>query len=222
MAYRGSRLPRLVAGLMAGLIGLTLTACGGDDPPAAAPSATPAGSASASTAVPTTPPAAPTASATPSVAPPTDPAIVFAADGIGPYVIGSSLADLTARGLVTGVVESELCANTKGATATGRYAGQLSLTFTGDQLTSIHTTSTALITPSGARVGQSLAELRTTYGSRGTVITGTLGNQAMVVRVPTSILAIVFYLDASNTRVASMSAGNAQNLEDAARTGEGC
>jgi hypothetical protein len=222
MAHRGSALAGLVAGLVAGLIGLTLAACGGDDPPAADPSTTPAESASASAAAPTTTPPDPTPSGTPSVAPPTDPAIVFAADGIGPYVIGSSLADLTTQGLVTGVVESELCANTKGATATGRYAGKLSLTFTGDQLTSIHTTSTDLITPSGARVGQSLAELRIIYGSRGAVITGTLGNQAMVVRVPTSILAIVFYLDASNTRVASMSAGNADTLEDAARTGEGC
>jgi hypothetical protein len=42
------------------------------------------------------------------------------------------------------------------------------------------------------------------------------------VRVPTSILGIVFYLDASNTTVASISGGNAQDLEEAARAGEGC
>lgn len=156
------------------------------------------------------------------MAPPTDPAIVIAADGIGAYVIGSSLADLTSRSLVTSVAESELCADAKSANPTDRYAGVLSLTFTGDTLTSVHTTSTELITPSGARVGMTLAQIQAIYGSRGTLITGTLGNQAFAVRVPASILAIVFYLDASNTRVASISAGNAEDLENAARTGEGC
>jgi hypothetical protein len=67
-----------------------------------------------------------------------------------------------------------------------------------------------------------LAEVQGIYGARGTLITGTLGNKAFIVRVPASALAIVFYLDPSNTRVASMSGGEAQPLEAAARSGEGC
>ena len=222
MAHRGARLAARVVGLVVGLVGLTVAGCGGD-PPAPEASAPPSGTASAAATTPTaTPSPAPSGSVSPTAAPPTDPAIVFAADGIGPYVIGSALADLTGRALVTGVVDSELCAGAKGANATGRYAGQLSLTFVGNELRSVHTTSTDLVTPSGARVGMSLAEVRGIYGSRGSLITGTLGNQAFVVRVPASVLAIAFYLDASNTRVASISAGDAQSLEDAARTGEGC
>ena len=151
---------KVVAGGLAGVLAVTLTACGGD-PPAPGPSAPASGSASPAAPTPTAAPsAAPSGSASPTVAPPTDPATVFAADGIGPYVIGSTLADLTTRSLVTGVVDSELCAGAKGATATGRYAGQLSLTFNADELRSVHTTSPDLVTPSGARVGMTLAQIQ--------------------------------------------------------------
>lgn len=191
--------------------------CGGGTPPTSpTPDPTGSGSPSASAT------AEPSPSTTPTIAPPADPATVFAADGIGPYVIGSTLADLTSRSLLVDVVDSELCTDVKSASATGRYSGALSFTFKGGTLTAIHTTSTDLVTPSGARVGMTLAELESIYGTRGTLITGTLGNKAFAVRVPTSVLGIVFYLDPTNTRVASMSAGNADDLEDAARAGEGC
>jgi hypothetical protein len=67
-----------------------------------------------------------------------------------------------------------------------------------------------------------LTDLQSIYASRGTLITGTLGNKAYSVRVPASGLGIVFYLDPTNTKVAAMSGGDAQALEDAARNGEGC
>ena len=54
------------------------------------------------------------------------------------------------------------------------------------------------------------------------MITGQLGNKAYSVRVPATQLALVFFLDQTNTTVTSMSGGEAQPLEDAARTGEGC
>ena len=164
-------------------------------------------------AIPTTPPP-PTSTAAPGA--------VFAADGIGPYVIGTTLSDLRTRALVTGVSESPHCADAKGAEATGPYAGQITLSFKADRLTAVNTNSTALVTPSGARVGMTLAQLLAVYGSRGTLITGTLGNKAYVVRVLGSGLGIVFYLDATFTRVAAMSGGEATPLEDAARVGEGC
>jgi hypothetical protein len=209
-------MPRL---LLASVVALTATACERDEP-TAAPTA-PAGPSETATPTPgpTTPPAA-TTTAPPS--PTTDRAVVFAADGIGPYVIGTSLASLRDRSLVTGVSDSMLCDNAKSARATGRYASQLTLTFVSDRLVSVHTQSTALLTPSGARVGMTVPELDDRYGSRGTLITGSLGNKAFVVRVPASGLGIVFYLDPSNTRVHSMSGGEAQALEDAAMHGEGC
>jgi hypothetical protein len=196
-----------------GLFGLLAAGCGGGEDLPPTGSTTPAGPSTPATVTATTTPG-PTASPTPT----TDPAIVFAADGIGPYIIGRMLSDLP----VTGVFESELCTDSKGAEGTGRYAGQLSFSFIGNRLVAVHTTSTTLVTPSGARVGMTIDQIEGIYGSRGTLITGTLGNKAFIVRVPASGLAIVFFLDPSNTRVASMSGGEAQRLEDAARAGEGC
>jgi hypothetical protein len=163
---------------------------------------------------------APSSSASPSPTP--DPATVFAADGIGPYVIGTSLSDLQGRALVTAIYESPHCADAKGAEATGRFAGQITLSFKADRLTAVNTDSTALVTPSGARVGMTLAQIQAIYGSRGTLVTGTLGNKAYIVRVLGSGLGIVFYLDTTFTRVAAMSGGEATPLEDAVRVGEGC
>ncbi|HEX6871497.1 MAG TPA: hypothetical protein VF163_10405 [Micromonosporaceae bacterium] len=198
----------------AGLIAALATGCsrGSDQPPVSGG---------------TTPPARPSATVSPTptsspspTPPPTDPAIVFAADGIGIYVIGKSMAELSSG--LTAIVESPFCADAKGAEATGRYAGQLTFTFKAGRLVSVHTNSAALVTPSGARVGMSLANLQQVYGARGTLITGTLGNKGYIVRVPASGLAIMFYLDPSNTKVAAMSGGEAQGLEDAVRHGEGC
>lgn len=162
--------------------------------------------------------------ATPSpTKPATDPAIVLAADGIGPYVIGARLSDLQSRGLVTNIEPSFHCDGSwQGAGATGRYAGQLTVTFYLGRLIDMHTDSTELVTPSGARVGMPLTELQRIYGSRGTLITGTSGNQAFSVRVPDTALGIVFYLDETNRKAQSMSAGGVERLEIAAVVGEGC
>jgi hypothetical protein len=174
-------------------------------------------------------PTEPTATVTPGpsrtptpTAPPTDPTIVFAADGIGGYLIGATLADLSARGLVNHLAESPSCPDTKGSDTTGAYAGKVSLTFRSDKLSAIHTASSAYVTPSGAKVGMTLSALQDLYGNRGMVITGQLGNKAYSVRVTATPLAVVFFLDPTNTTVVSMSGGVAQSLEDAVRTGEGC
>ena len=177
----------------------------------ATPSTTPSASAS---------PGATTPSASPSPTP--DAALVLAADGIGPYVVGAALSDLQARNLVTGIYISQTCSDAKGAEAAGRYAGQITLSFKAERLYAVNTHSTSLVTPSGARVGMTLAQLQGVYGSRGTLMTGVLGNKAYIVRVMASGLAIVFYLDATNARVAAMSGGEATPLEEAARVGEGC
>jgi hypothetical protein len=155
--------------------------------------------------------------------PTTDPGIVLAANGIGPYVVSASLADLQSRGLVANVEGSFHCDDSwQGAEATGRYAGQLRVTFYLGRLIDVHTNSAELVTPSGARVGMTLAELQAIYGSRGTLITGTSGNQALSVRVPDTDLGIVFYLDATNTTAVATSAGKVERLEQMAVVGEGC
>ncbi len=189
------------------------------DTPGGGPTAGPGTATGASPSATVSASPSPTVSPTP---PPTDPATVFAADGIGPYVVGTAMSDLQARALLTAIVESPLCSDAHGAQATGRYAGKISLTFRSGRLSAIHTNATTVVTPSGARVGMALTEIQGIYGSRGTLINGAAGNKAFSVRVPASALAVVFFLDPTNTRVTSMSGGEAQALEDAARSGEGC
>jgi len=193
-----------------------LTACHGSPPPdSQSPTASKPATSTAS------PGPSPSRTPTPT-APPTDPVIIFAADGIGGYTIGASLADLTAHGLVKTATDSPQCADTKTADTVGTYAGKVSLTFRAGKLSAVHTTSNAYVTPSGAKVGMTVTALQALYGDRGMVITGQLGNKAYSVRVPATPLALVFFFDQTNTTVTSMSGGEAQPLENAARTGEGC
>jgi len=206
---------RLLTAAIVGAL-FVLTACHVSPPPDSQ-------SPTASKPVTSTANASPSPSRTPTpTAPPTDPVIVFAADGIGGDMIGASLADLTARGLVKAATDSPQCADTKTADTTGTYAGKVSLTFRAGKLSAVHTTTNVYVTPSGAKVGMTATALQALYGDRGMVITGQLGNKAYSVRVPATPLALVFFFDQSNTTVASMSGGEAQPLENAVRTGEGC
>ena len=195
------------------------------------PTTSPTAAASPTPSESTAPLAAPVPSASPtpsSVATPspTEPAVdqatVFAANGIGPYVVGARLAALESQGLVTNVEPSFHCDDEwQNAQATGPYAGQLHLSFYLGRLIDVHTASDELVTPSGARVGLPLTELQRIYGERGTLITGVSANQAFSVHVPDG-LGIVFFLDSTNTKVWSMSAGEVKWLDSAAVVGEGC
>jgi hypothetical protein len=205
---------RLASTLTALVVAALLAGCTGGGPSGAL-STGPSASATGPTASPT-----PTRSPFPTT-PPTDPAVVFAADGIGGYNIGADLTDLQTRGMVSDIVPVPLCVDTKQAEATGVYAGKLTLTFRAAQLSDIHTTDPAYLTPSGAKVGLPVADLTSTYGPRAAVITGRTG-QAITVRVPATTLALVFALDPTNTTVAGMFAGQAAQAEDAATTGQAC
>jgi len=183
------------------------------------PDTSPSGAAPPPTNVPTESPHATPSSAEPAV----DPATVFAANGIGPYVVGARLSELESQALVRNVEPSFHCDDEwHNAATTGRYADQLTVSFHLGRLIDVDTDSSELVTPSGARVGMSLTELQRIYGKRGTPIIGTSGNQAFSVRVPDTALGIVFFLDETNTRVRSMSAGEVERLEIAAVVGEGC
>ena len=133
------------------------------------------------------------------------------------------MSELQSEALITKIEPSFNCDDSwQHAEATGRYADELFVTFYLGRLTDIGTDSTDLVTPSGARVGMLLTEVQSIYGSRGTLITGTSGNQAISVHVPDTALGIVFYLDETNTKTQSMSAGEVQRLEQTAVVGEGC
>lgn len=174
------------------------------------------------TTVPSASPA-PSSTATPLPTETPDPASVLAADGIGPYVIGARLSDLQSRGLLTNIQPSFNCEDSfQNAEATGRYADELTVAFNNGRLTDVGTDSTDLVTPSGARVGMLLTELQRIYGSRGTLIKGTSGNQAFSVHVPGTDLGIVFYLDETNTTARAMRAGVVERLDMMAVVGEGC
>jgi hypothetical protein len=199
----------VVAGLLA-----AATGCTAGNPTGATPTG------SGTTPARATPSPTPTRSPYPT-APPTNPAVVFAADGIGGYTIGADLTDLQIRGMVTNIAPVPLCVDTRQAEATGVYAGKLSLTFRAAQLTAIHTTDPGYVTPSGVKVGLAVADLDSTYGPRAALISGKAG-QAITVRVPATTLALVFALDPTDKVVAGMFAGQAQPAEDAATTGQVC
>jgi hypothetical protein len=187
-------------------------------PESAAPSPSPVLATPAPSA--TTIPTAAITSA-PSASP--DTAFVLAPDGIGPYTVSAKLPDLEAQGLVANVAPSFNCDETwQHADATGRYAGLLTATFYLGELIDVHTDSAELTTPDGAHVGMPLTELQVVYGSRGTLITGVSGNQALSVRADDTSLGIVFFLDATNTKVRAISAGGVERLEQAVVNGEGC
>lgn len=184
--------------------------------PSASPISSPVATASASSIPSPVATPSPTESAT-------DPATVLAADGIGPYVVGARLSALESQGLVANVAPSFHCDDEwQNAEATGRYAGHVDLSFYLGRLINVHTASDEYVMPSGARVGMPLSGLQRIYGQRGTLITGVSANQALSVHVPDTALGIVFFLDATNTTVWSMSAGEVERLDVAAVAGEGC
>jgi hypothetical protein len=219
---------RPTARRLTGAIGALLLAgagfaagCGtGTPPPSGTPSASRSSSAASATSTRPTPTASPTSAApTPPV---TDSATVFGADGIGPYLVGTPLVQLQSDLLVTGVTDSTTCAGLINAGATGSYAGTISLAFSGGKLASVRTTSTALVTPSGTKIGTPLADAQTLYGSRAEVVTGPSGGKALLIPVIGSGVALALYLDPTNTTVVAMGAGDATMLESAARAGQVC
>jgi hypothetical protein len=200
----------------------------GDAPTAALP-ATPSPSADTSAPPPTASPSsspAPSPTAAPTTSPTQpamDPATLFAADGIGPYVVGADTSELQSRGLISNVAASFHCDDSwQHAEATDRFAGAVTITFHDGRVTDVSTDSTDFLTPSGARVGMPLTELESIYGNRGVVINGTMGNKAFAVHVPNTPLGIVFFLDETNTTVRAMSAGEVERLEEFVVIGEGC
>jgi hypothetical protein len=231
-----NRLLFLLVALAIAIVGCTQSADRATDMVAFSTPAFDSAPASGSAAVPapaTSPPAfrSPAPSARPTGQASTSPApasgLLLAANGSGPYRVGASLSDLRSRGLIRNVADSVNCGEPwKSAEATGRYAGRLVLAFESGRLTDVATASTALVTPSGAKVGMTLQDLQRIYGNRGKVIES-YSSQAFSVRVAGTKLGIVFYFEATDThptdpKVNAISAGEVERLEQAAIVGEGC
>jgi len=154
---------------------------------------------------------------------PDDAALVLGPDGSGPYIVGASMSELLAQNLISSVGASFHCDDSwQHADATGRYEGRLSVTFHLGSLIHLASDSADLVTSEGARVGMSIGELEDVYGSRGTIIVGTMLNQAFVVREPDAALGLVFHLDDTNTEARAVNAGELETLEEFLVRGEGC
>jgi hypothetical protein len=158
---------------------------------------------------------------TTSSAPTVDPALIFAADGIGPYQLGRDLAALDAQGLVTDLFNSPICPGVKIGESTGAYAGKLRLAFASNgKLWYIDTSSEDYQTPSGGKIGMTIVALKALYGSKGTVIPKSGPNIGGLL-VPAGALGIVFLGDGAG-KAYSMSAGPLEVVESFAKGGEGC
>jgi hypothetical protein len=150
--------------------------------------------------------------------------MVLSVDGIGPFRLGAgaTLDQLQAASQVTSVGDGgEACPQHYGAQGTGQWAG-VRLWFRPDRtLEFVIVRETAIRTPSGARVGSTLAELQRIYGSRGEVLMN--GNaKAYIVRVASSGRAIFFELDLANAKVIAMFAGGSDRLAQRFQNGIDC
>ncbi|GIF95455.1 hypothetical protein [Catellatospora citrea] len=176
-----------------------LAGCGDDEPTPATsvPSAQPSVSAEAS----------PSAGVSPTPSP--SPAINFTVDGAGPYTIGANLEALKSGGVLDKIATgAETCpANT---TATGTDVWKdIQLQFRPDGvLYLVVNRSKTIPTPSGARLGMTLAAVSSIYGSLGKELNG----GAAYLVTTTSGRGILFDLD-QNKKVFAMIAGDAAYLK---------
>jgi hypothetical protein len=173
-------------------------------------------------------PAPPTGSATPepSQAKPAKPAgklaggsLVLSATGIGPYKIGATLSSLTSAGLVAGVQDIQICPGGKEASATGRYAGKVSLLIVHDKLVRIDAQNPTVYSPSGAHLGMPFATVAGIYGGKGQSKTTAHGSTAL--QVMDGNAGLVFFKDPTSPAVVTFAAGTKASVEDSITTPEG-
>lgn len=107
---------------------------------------------------------------------------VLSVRGTGPYRIGASEQRLAGLGLID--YWGQPAPNTTGifyAGATGGYAGAIILTFRNHRLVEISTATSSVVSPAGAMVGMSFAELERIYRHRGRLIHNSAGSPAYLV-----------------------------------------
>jgi hypothetical protein len=158
---------------------------------------------------PSGPPSTP-APTSPPVVSPTPSGPVFTVDGTGAYQLGATLAALQSAGALAEVaMNAEVCTLNTGARGTGDYS-DVRLSFRPDGMLYLITNrSPDIPTPSGARVGTTLAQLNTMYAGS---THEELDPSAFLVSAGAAGRGILFNLDASD-RVFTMSAGDADYLK---------
>jgi hypothetical protein len=182
------------------------TACGRSGP--AAPGGT-------TTAGPSTDQsAAASATATPVATNANEDDLTFTVDGIGPYQLGVTLNSLLGDGLLDEVASgAETCpANTR-ARGTDEYT-DIRMSFRPDGLLYLITNrSPAIETPSGAALGNTLAELNALYATATHEVLGDGFYAAFLVRAGAAGRGILFDLG-SDDEVFAMTAADANYLKD--------
>jgi hypothetical protein len=204
--------------LVAAALLLAGTACGGKAPadPTAEPTAVTTLGASPSAA------ASPAASASPKASPSgAGGGLVITVDGAGPYLVGNTLMKYDAEGKLAELGNGgEACPSRWSAKGTGAWTG-LQLSFTPDpgaKLEFVIARSAAISTPSGAKVGMTLAQLQSLYGPKGETLS--VGG-AKAYLVAASGKALYFELDMDNKAFAII-AGDATRLKNRFLDGSDC
>jgi hypothetical protein len=206
--------------LVAAALLLASTACGGKDPAEPAAEATAITSLGASPSVAASPSAA---AVSPKPAPSSSSGgLVITVDGAGPYLVGNTLMKYDAEGKLAGLSGGgEACPSRWTANGTGVWTG-LQLSFTpdpGSKLEFVIARSAAISTPSGAKVGMTLAQLQSIYGPKGETLS--VGG-AKAYLVATSGKALYFELDMDNNKAFVIIAGDAARLKNRFLAGADC
>lgn len=207
---------RLVSVVCAALFIVTGCKSGGADEAAPAPSALTAVSEAPSVvADPSSGAASPSTASSP-----TSDALVITVDGAGPYKHGDTLTHLQSAGLLKDRVSGgEACPSFWGANGTGKWTG-VQLWFQSDgKLDFVIARENTISTPSGAKVGMTLNQLKSIYGAKGEVLSNSGAKAYLVVA---SGKALYFELDQENTKVFAILAGGADRLKSRFLDGADC
>jgi hypothetical protein len=143
--------------------------------------------------------------------------LAFSVDGTGPYLLGAKLSALQSAGQLDEVkTGGETCAQNTTARGKDRWK-DVRLSFKPDgTLYILVNRSTAIPTPSGAYLGNTLAALQSIYGGLGEELT--LGGHVAYLVTTTSGRGILFDLDARK-KVMAMIAGEAGYLKSSFMAG---
>ncbi len=199
-------LPRLVMA-SAAAVAMAAAGCGSATPSSATVSTAPASS----------------GPATPSSG--DDLSLVIGPDGLGPFTIGVTLAELTSKGLVAGTTRSQSCSDTAGADGVGAYAGMgVRLTFSKGALVAVRVDSDDIRTSTGLAIGPVMETAQTDY-PEGKLITGTPGGPAAAAGPSLLVEASgghALLLASDDGSVGAIFAGETTLLKGYAATGKYC
>lgn len=163
--------------------------------------------------------ASPIAAST-SPSPSVGPAVpVFTVDGGGPYQLGADFTKLQADGKLAEVSTSnELCGPHLSARGVAPWQDiRMSARTSDSKLYLVVNRSATITTPSGAKIGMTLAQLKAIYGAAGEELTVNTV-KGYLVKTPSGN-GLLFDFDVSTKKVLAIIAGNATYLKDSFSNG---